>query len=323
MNWNIVRSVLLCLLLKLSFVVSAQNVNVKNDQILTLTPKQISPSVWYVEGATALGSVENKNFISNAAFIVGQDGIVVIDALGSPVLADALIAAIGKISSKKITAVIVTHYHADHIYGLQSFQKIGAKIIAHPAAKAYLNSETAAQRLAASRAELAPWVDGNTKLIEADTWLSNETKLNLSGVELILKPVGPAHTPEDLVIFFPKDKVLFTGDLLFRGRLPFIGATADTGPWIQALNSFLDFHASVAIPGHGPVSENADADSKLLHDYLVFLRTTMGKAVEELELFDEAYAATDWRRFENIPMFKFANRMNAYNTYLQLLDTKK
>jgi glyoxylase-like metal-dependent hydrolase (beta-lactamase superfamily II) len=160
-------------------------------------------------------------------------------------------------------------------------------------------------------------------LIEADTWISNEIKLNLSGIELIVKPVGPAHTPEDLVIFFPKDKVLFTGDLLFRGRLPFIGSTADTGPWIQALNSFIDFKATVAIPGHGPVSENADLDSKLLRDYLVFLRTAMGKAVDELELFDEAYAATDWRRFENVPMFKFANRMNAYNTYLQLLDAKK
>ncbi len=179
------------------------------------------------------------------------------------------------------------------------------------------------QRLSASRAELAPWVDENTKLIEADTWISNETKLNLAGIELVVKPVGPAHTPEDVVIFFSKDKVLFAGDLLFRGRLPFIGSTANTGPWIQALNSFIDFKATVAIPGHGPVSESANVDIQLLRDYLVFLRKSMGKAVEELELFDEAYAATDWSRFENIPMFKFANRMNAYNTYLQLLDTKK
>jgi glyoxylase-like metal-dependent hydrolase (beta-lactamase superfamily II) len=316
-------SVYLRLLLAIGFVCCIPNVYAQSSQTLTLTPKQISPSVWYVEGVTALGNVENKNFISNAAFIVGPDGIVVIDALGSPDLAEALIIAIGKVSRKKITDVIVTHYHADHIYGLQSFKKIGASILAHPAAKAYLNSETAAQRLSASRVELAPWVDDNTKLLGADRWLSNETKLNLSGVELLVKPVGPAHTPEDLVIFFPKDKVLFTGDLLFRGRLPFIGATADTGSWIQALNSFLDFNATVAIPGHGPVSENANTDSKLLRDYLAFLRTAMGKAVDDLELFDEAYAATDWRRFENIPMFKFANRMNAYNTYLQLLDTKK
>ena len=69
--------------------------------------------------------------------------------------------------------------------------------------------------------------------------------------------------------------------------------------------------------------ENAVEDIELLRDYLTYLRKTMGKAVEELELFDEAYAAIDWRKYENIPMFKFANRMNAYNTYLQLLNPKK
>lgn len=295
----------------------------QTDKDVSLSPKQISPSVWYVEGVTALGSVENKNFISNAAFIVGPNSVVVIDALGSPALAEALIQAIRKITTLKIEAVIVTHYHADHIYGLQAFKKIGAKIIAHPAAWEYLNSETARQRLLVSREELKPWVDQNTNLIEANVWLSNQTTLNLAGLDLVVKPVGPAHTPEDLVIFYPKEKVLFTGDLLFRGRLPFIGSTANTGPWIQALNSFLDFKATVAIPGHGSVSENASADIELLRDYLTYLRTTMGKAIQDLDLFDEAYAATNWSRFENIPMFKFANRMNAYNTYLQLLDTKK
>lgn len=302
------------------FCISAYS---QESKKITLIPKQISSSVWYVEGVTALGSVENKNFISNAAFIVGPDGIVVIDALGSSALAESLITAIGKVSQKKIKAVIVTHYHADHIYGLQAFQKIGAKIIAHPAAKEYLNSETAKQRLSVSRAELAPWVDENTNLVEANVWLSNQTTLNLAGLDLVVKPVGPAHTPEDLVIFFPKEKVLFTGDLLFRGRLPFIGSTANTGPWIDALNAFLDFKAAIAVPGHGSVSENAVEDIELLRDYLTYLRTTMGKAVQDLDLFDEAYASTNWNRFANIPMFQFANRMNAYNTYLQLLDASK
>jgi glyoxylase-like metal-dependent hydrolase (beta-lactamase superfamily II) len=189
------------LLLAVGFSLCIFKAYSQGAQTITLAPKQVSPSVWYVEGVTALGSVENKNFISNAAFIVGPDGVVVIDALGSPLLADALITAIGKISAKKIAAVIVTHYHADHIYGLQSFQKIGAKIIAHPAAKAYLNSETAAQRLSVSRIEIAPWVNENTRLVVADTWISEETKLQLAGLELIVKPVGPSHTPEDVIVF--------------------------------------------------------------------------------------------------------------------------
>ena len=59
-----------------------------------LTPVQLTPSVWYVQGLTALGSPANQNFISNAAFIVTAQGVVVIDALGSPALAQQLVEAI-------------------------------------------------------------------------------------------------------------------------------------------------------------------------------------------------------------------------------------
>jgi glyoxylase-like metal-dependent hydrolase (beta-lactamase superfamily II) len=285
-------------------------------------PLKVSASVWYVQGESALGSQANKNFISNAAFIVGNDGVVVIDALGSPALAKALIQSVAKITPLKITNVIVTHYHADHIYGLQEFKKIGAKIVAHPAAKEYLNSETATNRLAASRVELFPWIDENTVLVQADTWLEKEFNLKLSGVDLIVKPVGPAHTPEDLIVYMPAEKVLFAGDLVFKGRIPFIGPTANTGPWLNSLSVMLGYGAEVIVPGHGPVSDSTQADLELLRDYLAYLRTSMAKAVASLDLFDEAYAATDWSRFEKVPLFRFANRMNAYNTYLQIVGEK-
>lgn len=309
--------------LSLGLALLAATAHAQTDDQITLTPKKVSPSVWYVQGESALGSQANKNFISNAAFIVGPEGVVVIDALGSPALAQALIRAIGRVTTRKITHVIITHYHADHIYGLQAFKQIGAKIIAHPGAKEYLNSETATQRLAASRNDLFPWIDETTKLVEADIWLEKESHLQLAGVDLLIKPAGPAHTPEDTMVFMPSEKVLFAGDLVFRGRLPFIGATANTAPWLAALTSMLEYQATTIVPGHGPVSETANADIVLLRDYLSYLRTTMGKAVADLELFDEAYAATDWSRFEKIPLFRVANKMNAYNTYLQLLSDKK
>jgi glyoxylase-like metal-dependent hydrolase (beta-lactamase superfamily II) len=294
----------------------------QSDAGIRLVPLKVSASVWYVQGESALGSQANKNFISNAAFIVGNDGVVVIDALGSPALAKALIQSVAKITPLKITNVIVTHYHADHIYGLQEFKKIGAKIVAHPAAKEYLNSETATNRLAASRVELFPWIDENTVLVQADTWLEKEFNLKLSGVDLIVKPVGPAHTPEDLIVYMPAEKVLFAGDLVFKGRIPFIGPTANTGPWLNSLSVMLGYGAEVIVPGHGPVSDSTQADLELLRDYLAYLRTSMAKAVASLDLFDEAYAATDWSRFEKVPLFRFANRMNAYNTYLQIVGEK-
>ena len=290
---------------------------------VSLLPQKISPSVWYVQGESALGSQANKNFISNAAFIVGKDGVVVVDALGSPALAKGLILAIAKITPLKVTHVIVTHYHADHIYGLQEFKKIGAKILAHPSAKEYLQSDTAKQRLEASRAELFSWIDDDTKLIEADTWIDKEVVLSLSGVDLTISNAGPAHTPEDLIVFFGSEKILFAGDLVFRGRIPFIGPTADTAPWIASLKTMQDLQASVIVPGHGAAFKSSKEDMVQLQDYLTYLRATMGKAVNDLDLFDEAYAAVDWSRFEKLPLFRVANRMNAYNTYLQLLNVKK
>ncbi len=54
----------------------------------------------------------------------------------------------------------------------------------------------------------------------------------------------------------------------------------------------------------------------MTRDYLQYLRSTMGQAAAAMEPFDEAYARTDWSAFEGLPLFRVANRMNAYNTYL-------
>ena len=283
----------------------------------TFNPQQVSASAWYVEGLSALGTSANQNFISNAAFVVTRDGVVAIDALGSPALAARLLAAIKTVTPLPVTHVIVTHYHADHIYGLQTFKALGVKIIAHQAAKLYLNSDAARLRLDASRQELAPWIDVNTRLVEADQWIDRETRLTLGGVNFQLKPVGPSHTPEDLVIYLPEEKVLFAGDLVFRSRIPYVGQ-ADSRQWIVALDNLLAFDTAVIVPGHGPISTEAKKDMQLTRNYLVYLRTVMGAATQNMEPFDEAYQAADWSVFEHLPLFRVANRMNAYNTYLLL-----
>ena len=132
---------------------------------LPLKPVQVAPHTYFVRGLPEMGSSRNQNFISNAGFVITPKGVVVIDALGSPVLAKKLISEIKKLTSQKVVAVIVTHYHADHIYGLQEFKKIGAKIYAQNQGISYLSSETAKQRLIASRVDFAPWINVDTKLI--------------------------------------------------------------------------------------------------------------------------------------------------------------
>ena len=290
--------------------------------VTEVAPKQLASDVWYVQGLSELGSPANQNFISNAGFVVTPAGVVVIDALGSPALARRLIAEIRKVSAQPITHVIVTHYHADHIYGLQAFKAAGARIIAHRAAREYLQSDTARLRLEASRQELAPWVDAQTRLVEADDWIDGDRLLTVGGVPLDIRHVGPSHTPEDLVVYLPRHKLLFAGDLVFRARIPFVGQ-ADSKQWIQALDALLRFDTAVIVPGHGPVSTSAREDMQLTRDYLTHLRTTMGTAARNLEPFEDAYKAADWSRFDKLPLFRVANRMNAYNTYLLMEQESK
>lgn len=313
----------LALLTRLAFVLTAMAVpGVQAQQAPEVVAHKIAASVWYVQGLSALGSSANQNFISNAGFIVTPQGVVVIDALGSPKLAERLIAEIRKITAQPITHVIVTHYHADHIYGLQAFKALGARIVAHRAARDYLNSDTARLRLEASRQELAPWVDARTRLVEADEWLDGDKQLTVGGVRMLIKHVGPSHTPEDLVVYLPRQKLLFAGDLVFRARIPFVGQ-ADSRQWIKALDALLAFDTTAIVPGHGPVSVSARDDMQLTRDYLIHLRNTMGAAAKNLDPFEDAYKAADWSRFENLPLFGLANRMNAYNTYLLMEQESK
>ncbi|MCC2633228.1 MAG: Cephalosporinase [Ramlibacter sp.] len=301
--------VAVCATLLLSHSVGAQQPPRK------VVAQQVSASAWFVQGDAALGTPANRNFISNAGFVVTPAGVVVIDALGSPQLARELLDEIARVTPRPVTHVVVTHYHADHIYGLQEFRKRGARIIAQRGALDYIHSDTAASRLRASRVELAPWIDDRTELVVPDQWIDGATDLEVGGVRLRLQPVGPAHTPEDLAVVLPAEGVLFAGDLVFRGRIPFVGQ-ADSRQWIAALDTLLKLEAKVVVPGHGALSTTAREDMQLTRDYLAFLREKMGAAAREMEPFDEAYARVDWSRYEHLPLFRAANRMNAYNTYL-------
>ena len=278
-------------------------------------PRQVSKSAWIVQGLSAQGSTQNQNFISNAGFVITPAGVVVIDALGSPVLATKLLAAIKKITPLPVTHVIVTHYHADHIYGLQVFKTAGARIMAHVKGQDYVGSDTARTRLDASRHDIAPWIDANTQVVPADEWLDGPRDLTLGGTRLQIQAMGPSHTPEDLVVYLPGEGVLFAGDLVFRGRIPFVGQ-ADSSRWVKALGEMLLLQPKVVVPGHGAVSTEAVADMELTRAYLAHLRASMRKAAKNMDPFDEAYKNTDWSAFDKVPLFGVLNRANAYNTYL-------
>ena len=280
-----------------------------------MTLQRVAEGVYFVQGDNAMSSALNQGFVSNAGVVVTDGGVLVVDALGTPALARRLIEEVAKVTSQPIRYVVVTHYHADHIYGLQTLKAAGARIVGHVGARDYLASDTARLRLQASRDELFPWIDETTRVVEPDQWIDGDATLKLGSTTVQVRHVGPAHTPEDLAVVLPDRGVVFAGDLVFRGRIPFVG-NADSRRWISSLDNLIAERPKLVIPGHGSPTTDVARDLVLTRDYLAYLRDTMGRAARELEPFDEAYAKADWSRFEGVPLFKFVNRMNAYNTYL-------
>ena len=277
--------------------------------------EQIGKHAWYVRGASGPASRANQGFMSNAGFVVTREGVVVFDALGTPALAQALIKAIRKVTRQPIRRVIVSHYHADHYYGLQPFKAVGAEIWAHALGRPVLTSAAARDRLRQRQELLSPWVDDSIRIVPADLWLEGDTDFKLGGLHFAVRHVGPAHSAEDLALYVREDGVLFAGDLVFQGRVPFVG-DADSKRWLAALDTLLALKPRVLVPGHGAVSRDPASDLALTRDYLRYLRETMRQAVADFVPFEEAYARADWRAFSKLPAFEAANRPNAYNTYL-------
>ena len=88
--------------------------------------------------------------------------------------------------------------------------------------------------------------------------------------------------------------------------------------WLEALDKLIALRPKTLVPGHGGASDTPMQDLTFTRDYLHFLRAEMGRAVDALTPFEEAYAATDWSRYQTMPAFPEANRPNAYNTYILL-----
>lgn len=278
--------------------------------------KQVSEHVYFVEGAPGIAT-DNQGFISNAGVIVTGAGVVIFDALGTPALGKLLLERIRAITNEPIVRVIVSHYHADHIYGLQVFQGLDAEILAPTGADKYLASDNAMERLEERRFTLDPWVNEATRLVVPDRYLSEGMRFRLGDVEFIVTVVGEAHSDGDLTLYVMPDRVLFSGDIIFEGRVPFLG-DSNTKHWVQVLERMEKEQLVALIPGHGGVAENPNVAVSLTRRYLAYLREQMSLAVDEFVPFDEAYEDVDWSEFEQLPAFEESNRRNAYQVYLSI-----
>ncbi len=283
-----------------------------------MTLQKVSRHVYFVQGEPGVAT-DNEGFISNAGVIITGAGVVIFDALGSPSLAHRLLEKIREITQEPVVRVLVSHYHADHIYGLQVFEDLDAEILAPVGSDLYLASETARERLDERRFTLDPWVNDDTRLVYPDRMLEEGTRFSLGDVDFTVTVVGNAHSEGDMTLYVEPDRVLFSGDIIFEGRVPFLG-DSNTKNWSQILRRMENEKLVALVPGHGGVAEKPNEAISLTRRYIDFLRGQMSQAVHNLVPFDEVYQEIDWSEFEGLPAFAEANRRNAYQVYLSLED---
>ena len=194
---------------------------------------------------------------SNAGFIVGETGVVVVDAFFNPEAARALLAEIRKVTPLPIRYVVNTHYHADHTGGDSVFREAGATIIAHRNVRAWIRTENInLLGGAAIRPATRALVEG---LALPDEGVSGDLTLWLGDRRVEVRS-SKGHTGGDLVIAVPDAHVLFCGDMLWRRVSPNVidGTVSD---WIASVRGFAtapDAAETRFIPGHGDVADVSD-----------------------------------------------------------------
>lgn len=285
--------------------------------------------VYYVIGYSGVPDAHNEGHTSNAGFVVTDDGVVVYDALGTPALGYRLLRHIRRVTPKPVERVVVSHYHADHIYGLQAFKQFAdnppvwaqRQALGYVGGSAASQGEDAQRRLAQRREALWPWVDQDTYIVPPDVTFEDTTSFELGGVHFELQHLGPAHAPADSVLLVRDYGVLFSGDVIYKGRVPFLDSPhTDIDRWLAGL----DYLQALAppprfvVPGHGEPSADVGEAVAATRDYIVFVREKMRKAVADFVPFDEAYEAVDWSDYADLPAFAASNRGNAFRIYLEM-----
>jgi len=278
--------------------------------------------IYYVIGLSGVPGSENEGHTSNAGFVITDKGVVVYDALGTPILGYQLLSAIKKITNKPIAYVIAGHYHADHVYGLQAFKEHSkAVIIGQDSAYIYINDPVSKNRLIQRRESLFPWVNEKTYLVKPNETYSEHKIIDMGDTTIELIHAGTAHSPDDTIMIVKKYAVVFSGDLIYAGRLPFLGGDAvNTKNWLKGLNYLQNIKPTprFIIPGHGAPDTDPARSIAFTKNYITFLRVTMGKAVDLLNDFAETYDKTDWTQYKNVKTFNAANRSNAYRVYIEM-----
>jgi cyclase len=230
---------------------------------------EIKPGIW---------ACLMDNETANAGFVATEKGVIVIDTLDTPARGRELAAAIAARTDRSPRFVANTHHHYDHIFGNQAFD---AAVIAHCG----LADELAQ---AVSRdlgpVAIAAWLSEHPE----DRWLVEELEVTYPNIvfqdrlvidmpphRLVLQHLG-GHTPDSIVVDLPEKGVLFAGDLVFEGRVPFLRQAHIEGT-LQALREIERRGARTIVPGHGALCDTTYVVR--VRDYIEALRASVAGLV--------------------------------------------
>lgn len=259
-----------------------------------LRPQPIADGVYAVIGRTEDFTRENGGNVVNTGFIVGPQGVVVIDTGPSKRYGEQLRRTIARITPLPIALVVNTHHHPDHIFGNQAFP--ADTLAAMPEVSQAIREEGPGLLDNLYRL-IGPWMT-DTRLVVPERPLA-AGRLRAGGRDLELIALG-GHTGSDLAILDVISGTLFAGDIVFNGRAP-TTPHADVPRWLDSLGRLGGHPFKYLVPGHGQVARDA-APAVETGDYLRWLDHRIRTGAEQgLEL-DEMRSPPVPSRFRNLAL---------------------
>lgn len=306
-----------CVLLGLSMIVASYATAAADKPLKFLlpAPEKISEHVYAWIGPLDGPSKENQGYRMNMVFVVGKEAVAVLETGYTEAMGDAMLAHIRKITDRPVKYAVNTNSQPDRFMGNPAFARANITIITHK-----INAE----RMAAQGANFAANIEqtlqlpvGSIKIPQApNRIIETKTTLDLGGVSLILDNFGKAHTPAQLVVEIPADKIVYTGDILYGQRLLAITPESHVKSWLAAFDRLKSFGSVTFIPGHGKPGPLADFDFPT-RQYLELLFSQMSKMVADGVGLQDAIDNVDQSRFSNLANFKLLAGPNASRAYLE------
>lgn len=224
--------------------------------------KQVGPGVY-----AAIDGPEHKAD-SNAGFVIGDDGVLVVDSFINVDAARALVGEIHRLTPKPIRYVVNTHYHLDHTGGDQALRDAGALIIAHRNVRGWVRVNNI--NLFGDR--ITPEVRARIAALPLPDVVTDKDLTVWLGSRKIVVQTVLGHTGGDLTIFVPDAHVLFTGDMLWRKISPNL-IDGSVKEWTATNEDFMRMSGvaqATFVPGHGDVANVKDVQD--FRSYLLDLR---------------------------------------------------